>query len=180
MLFILITIINLNMTITDNLIINFGLEKDGSDWRIINDDVMGGKSQSEAKLTAKTLYFKGNTSLENNGGFVSIRSPFQNFDLSAFETVTILHKGTNRSFSLVLETEKAYYLPYYKHDFKPSSEEWETTTIKLNQFKKYRFGQTDGTKMNSENLKNVIRIGCTLFDKQAGDFELEIESIEFN
>jgi hypothetical protein len=50
----------------------------------------------------------------------------------------------------------------------------------LQKFKMYRFGQTNGDTMSKENLKNVQRIGCTLFDKKAGAFELEIESIIFS
>lgn len=167
------------MTTINNFIIDFGKEKDGSDWRVINDDVMGGRSKSKAELKADELYFSGSTSLENNGGFASVRSPFQDFDLSTYKTVTIQFKGTQRAFSLVLETEKAYYMPYFKHDFQPTSNEWETVTINLHEFKMYRFGRTNDETMTKENLKNVQRIGCTLFDKKAGDFELEIKSIEF-
>ena len=39
-------------------------------WNIVNDDVMGGISTSTMSLNKeKNLLFKGNLSLENNGGF---------------------------------------------------------------------------------------------------------------
>ena len=43
-------------------------------WNIVNDDVMGGISTSTMSLNKeKNLLFKGNLSLENNGGFASSR-----------------------------------------------------------------------------------------------------------
>ena len=53
---------------------NIGLEN----WRIVNDDVMGGISTSELYLNDdKNLIFNGNLSLENNGGFASSRMGFE-------------------------------------------------------------------------------------------------------
>ena len=43
-------------------------------WTIVNDGVMGGLSSSEIIETEeKTLIFSGLVSLENNGGFASVR-----------------------------------------------------------------------------------------------------------
>merc|ERR1711893_216078 len=41
-------------------------------WSIINDDVMGGVSQGSAQAVDDVLLFKGDISLENNGGFSSV------------------------------------------------------------------------------------------------------------
>ena len=39
-------------------------------WMVINDDVMGGISQSRIELSpAATALFSGQLALENNGGF---------------------------------------------------------------------------------------------------------------
>ena len=46
------------------------------DWRVINDGVMGGLSQGRALLTEESILFEGEISLENNGGFSSLKSPF--------------------------------------------------------------------------------------------------------
>ena len=45
------------------------------EWQTINDGVMGGVSEGKFKITdKKTLEFYGTLSLENNGGFASVRS----------------------------------------------------------------------------------------------------------
>jgi NADH dehydrogenase [ubiquinone] 1 alpha subcomplex assembly factor 1 len=45
-------------------------------WRIVNDGVMGGASTSRVSREGGALRFAGNISLDNNGGFASMRRPF--------------------------------------------------------------------------------------------------------
>ena len=43
-------------------------------WSIVNDNVMGGLSESNISISEnETLIFKGRVSLDNNGGFASVR-----------------------------------------------------------------------------------------------------------
>lgn len=45
------------------------------EWRSINDGVMAGVSDGKFRITGnKTLEFYGTPTLENNGGFASLRS----------------------------------------------------------------------------------------------------------
>jgi hypothetical protein len=44
-------------------------------WTTVNDPVMGGKSISRVTFADGGLVFSGEVSLENNGGFASVRSP---------------------------------------------------------------------------------------------------------
>ncbi|GAK76258.1 hypothetical protein JCM19296_1855 [Nonlabens ulvanivorans] len=57
-------------------IINFGKDGNTMDWVIVNDGVMGGLSQSTAVSYDNYVLFSGTTSLKNNGGFASYRSPY--------------------------------------------------------------------------------------------------------
>jgi len=43
-------------------------------WQVVNDDVMGGVSASNFGVTNGAAVFRGAVSLENNGGFASVRS----------------------------------------------------------------------------------------------------------
>ncbi|MBT8384409.1 MAG: CIA30 family protein, partial [Bacteroidia bacterium] len=89
--------------------IDFGAKQDGKDWMVVNDDVMGGRSNSTAKLSANSLIFKGFVSLKNNGGFASLRSPLGKFDLSKYKKVKIRFKSGGRDFALRLGTSDLYY-----------------------------------------------------------------------
>ena len=62
------------LSFTINKKIDFGKKKDGRNWQVVNDGVMGGLSEGEAQLTDDSVVFKGNVSLDNNGGFSSLRS----------------------------------------------------------------------------------------------------------
>ena len=54
---------------------------DTGQWFIVNDGVMGGLSQGGPSLSGSgTLLFSGEISLENNGGFSSIRTRPANLD----------------------------------------------------------------------------------------------------
>ena len=49
-------------------------ENELSNWTIINDEVMGGQSESRFSFNSHGIViFKGDISLENNGGFASLR-----------------------------------------------------------------------------------------------------------
>ena len=47
-------------------------------WVIINDTVMGGRSRARIDIENQHLVFNGYLSLENNGGFASIRRVYDN------------------------------------------------------------------------------------------------------
>lgn len=48
---------------------------DIADWGTVNDTVMGGVSSSSASWEAGAMVFSGELSLDNNGGFTSVRGP---------------------------------------------------------------------------------------------------------
>ena len=53
-------------------------------WRSVNDGVMGGLSRGSLRIVAAGVgIFEGEVSLENNGGFASVRATIGPRDLSA-------------------------------------------------------------------------------------------------
>lgn len=147
------------------------------DWIIINDTVMGGRSDASIEITDDSVVFTGTVSLQNNGGFVSYRSPFQKFDFSDYNGIEIKYKSTGRRFSLQLDTNRSWWLPNYKHHFENDSSEWVVEKLAFEDFEKYQIGKTTGKKMTSSKLDEVIRIGIILLDKKEGSFQLEVDYI---
>lgn len=164
---------------SEKYMIDFGNSSQGEDWFIVNDDVMGGRSNSKATVKNDYLLFEGNVSLENNGGFASVRAPYRSLDLSKFEKVTLRVKGTNRKFALNLDNHRAWYKPNYKFEFIPKGDDWQEFSIPLTDFKQTRIGEFTGKNMTRQNLERVIQMGIILYDKQAGPFELKIDYIKF-
>ncbi|WP_238531648.1 CIA30 family protein [Nitritalea halalkaliphila] len=164
------------------LVFDFGVEKSFGNWAIINDGVMGGRSQSQAQLAENALLFEGDVSLRNNGGFVSIRSATASYDLSAFTTLEIRFKAeTDRKFDLLLEPETAWYLPKVRTQFSAEGEvgEWRTLQVPLQDFEITRMGNAVRKGIDPAVLGAVRRIGIMLFDKQEGPFTLAVDYIKF-
>ncbi|MEM1319562.1 MAG: CIA30 family protein [Bacteroidota bacterium] len=160
--------------------IDFGQSKDGQNWNVINDGVMGGLSQGQAQLSENGLLFKGKVSLANNGGFASFKGPFEPTDLSDFETVKIRLRSTGCQFAMTLEMYERFYYPYFKHPLQTSgSGEWEILELKLSDFKAYQMGRLVGTKLTDKEKKEIIRLGVITNEKREIPFELEIDYISF-
>jgi NADH dehydrogenase [ubiquinone] 1 alpha subcomplex assembly factor 1 len=147
-------------------------------WRVINDGVMGGMSTSKSIQGEGSLIFKGDLSLENNGGFASIRAPWDSYDLSEFKEVVIECKGNGGKFMCMLEKERMWYRPYYTAQFEPT-EERTTFTIKLKDFKENEVGRQNGKRLSKKTLPLIKRIGFIKNDKKEGPFELEVYSVKF-
>lgn len=159
------------------MMIDFGKEKAGQTWRILNDGVMGGRSASTIDYSEDHLRFAGTISLENNGGFASMRSPYGSMDLSEYKELRMRVRGDGSSFGMVLETSRTWFYPNYKVTF-DATEEWQELVFSLRDFDEYVVGRKQGKKMTDKNLQNVIRLGIITNDKAAKPFQLDIDYIE--
>ena len=157
---------------------NFGKEKDGANWGVINDGVMGGLSKGKAYMKENSLFFSGTISLENNGGFTSLRAPYERMDLSAFEYIEVRYKSTGRSCAISLDQSTRFWLPNHKLRL-PLSEDWAVLRIPLKELNEYRMGRKTGRRMTKDKASSVIRIGIITDSKEAGDFAFEIDYIKF-
>jgi complex I intermediate-associated protein 30 (CIA30) len=73
-------------------------------WQPVNDGVMGGVSDGRFKITDQgTMEFFGTLSLENNGGFASVRSRRSNLGLKPDDTLLIRLRGDGREYLLNLD-----------------------------------------------------------------------------
>lgn len=175
----LITSMLLIMAATLSLEIDFGQKTGGQDWQIMNDGVMGGLSKGHIEMKEETLIFRGTVSLENNGGFTSLRGPYENYDLSNFETITVKYKSTGQDIAFRMELYERWFYPYFKKNLPETDNEWQTISIPLSEFNEYRIGDATGKKMSAENLANVIRLGFNTNSKKASSFEFEVDFIRF-
>ncbi len=147
---------------------NIGLEN----WRIVNDDVMGGISTSELYLNNdKNLIFNGNLSLENNGGFASSRMGFEKGILKEVKSFKIKVKGDGKTYKFRLREN--YRSTNYSSDFKTLKNKWIEIEIKTNQLKPMFMGyySNRSPKLNTEKISSL---GFQISDKQKGNFNLEI------
>jgi uncharacterized surface protein with fasciclin (FAS1) repeats len=146
-------------------------------WVSVNDGVMGGVSKGGIKRTEQgTLLFSGELSLENSGGFASIRTKPSPLDLSGRSAIAVKAKGDGRVFWVELRVANQMSASSYRADLPTTAGEWQETVIPLKNFKLQAFGR----KLPAPpiDLSKVDSVGFTLADKKAGPFELEVESVK--
>ena len=148
------------------------------DWMIVNDGVMGGRSNSRFEVKDEALHFSGTLSLENNGGFVSLRSPYSELDVSGYKKLIITYKLDHGKMGFSMNRYQQYYLPNYKV-YLEQSDEWKTVTFKLKDFQEEVMAKKTGNPMPEEAMKEIIRIGFIKSDKDTTPFELVVKELRF-
>jgi hypothetical protein len=80
-------------------IYDFNKNSKASDWTIVNDGVMGGLSYGNFAINQEgNGVFSGTISLENNGGFSSVRYRFAPLATTAKSKVVLRIKGDGKSY----------------------------------------------------------------------------------
>lgn len=148
------------------------------DWRVVDDGVMGGLSQGNLTVSdAGILKFEGDLSLENNGGFSSLRTGNVDFDLSGAEGLVARVKGDGRTYQLRLGTDARYRgrEVSFSAEFPTTQGEWTEVRVPFSQF----VASFRGMKLKDEEFDagEIRRLGLLLGDKKAGPFELQVDWI---
>ena len=156
------------------MLIEFTDAEEITRWNAINDDVMGGISQSRIELSPTgTALFSGQLSLENNGGFVSVRRRFGDYNLGACSGVMIKVQGDGRTYQFRVKTNDHYDGVAYRTLFTTNARQWQTITLPFAGFSASFRGRPvpDAAVLRAEQIR---QIGFLLADKQPGLFRLEI------
>lgn len=147
---------------------------ESSTWSAVNDGVMGGLSEGGPDIRDGVLHFSGNLSLENNGGFSSIRRPID-LDLSARDGIRLRVRGDGRSYQLRLQTDSRYYQRpvAYSATFPTDDGEWLEVDVPFGRFEAgFRGRKLDGYRLDPGKIE---LIGILLGDKKPGPFHLEVD-----
>ena len=148
------------------------------EWQNVNDGVMGGVSEGNFKITDnKTLEFFGTLSLENNGGFASVRSKAKKLGLEKGDTVVAKVRGDGREYTLNLYLNKPLIAFSYRATVQTKTDEWIEVKAPLDKFEATSFGRVV-KDAGPVDPKEVNALGFMLSDKKAGPFKVEIESIK--
>lgn len=176
----LITSMSTTAQFKQPLLFDFGTEGCGDcDWFVVVDGVMGGNSTGTATTHDKSISLSGTISLENNGGFSSIRSQFGDYDLTKYSRVKIRYRNQGHTFALTLNNHRRYFMPRYKFSLPDSKGEWREQVIAFKDFSKVRLGEVLGGTPTEEELSTVIRFGLISDEKKSGKFELDVDYIRF-
>jgi len=143
-------------------------------WQAVNDNVMGGVSDGRYRITAdKTMEFSGRLSLENNGGFASVRTKPTNFNIRVGDTLVVRVKGDGREYVLNIYTKSRRMAFSYRAPLPTTKDEWTEVAVPLDEFIPTAFGnRVQG--MGPVEPDQINGLGIMLSDKRPGPFKLEV------
>ena len=146
-----------------------------SNWKIVNDDVMGGVSTSSFERDKNGIgVFQGRVSTENYGGFASVRYSMKKTKIEKATTVRIRLKGDGKNYQFRIKNKSSDYFSYIK-TFSTSGD-WQIVEMNLSDF----YPSFRGRKLNKPNFDNdfIEQISILIANKKNEKFRLEIEKIE--
>ena len=146
-------------------------------WYVVNDNVMGGRSEGGFREASGELVFAGRTNT-NGGGFSSIRSAPLELDLSGYSGIRLRLKADGRRYTWRLTTDARVYgreVAYWA-DFDTVEGEWQTVDVPFSRFvPRFRGSVLNGPALDTGKITGM---GLMIYDKKDGPFELRLASIQ--
>jgi uncharacterized surface protein with fasciclin (FAS1) repeats len=169
--------VSLNRLTTKNL---FTFESSSDrNWRSVNDDVMGGISKGRMQFNPEqnTASFIGALSLQNNGGFSTVRSKSQDLGLQGYDGLILRVKGDGRQYRMqALASDSRWQMGNYRASFKTTKGEWQEVRIAFQDMNLNVRGRRISTKpIDSSKIRSI---GFSVADKNESPFELVVDSIK--
>jgi hypothetical protein len=159
---------------TSMLLFDFS-DKDSTEWAVVNDGVMGGRSEGFVEIETGRLRFSG-TLVTRGGGFTSIRSP-RVLDLSAFQGLELRVRGSGRTFEVELKDDQRYgWREVSRRAPFETSENWRNVRVPFDALRPTVFGQPVAAEAFDPSA--VRGVGLFILDGIDGPFWLEVERIE--
>jgi hypothetical protein len=144
-------------------------------WFVVNDTVMGGLSESRLVVGAHFIEFKGDVSLQNNGGFASVRTPFTLENKNA-EQLSVVVKGDGKQYQLRLRVDQYLDGPAFVYKFQTTANKTQTLVVTEEDFTLMYRGRAFYADYQL-NFDDVRSLGFMISEKQAGKFSLEVQAI---
>ena len=148
-----------------------------AEWSAIDDGVMGGVSRSRMRYDpAGHAVFEGVVSLENNGGFASVRSRAMDLGVPVAADYVLELRGDGKRYKLNLRTDDAFDGLHYQAEFEAPAGTWTLIRLPVSGFRPgFRGRSVPGAP--PMDPAGVRQMGLMIADRQAGSFALAVRSI---
>lgn len=162
----------------EKTIFDFTNTEELSQWRKVNDVVMGGVSKSNFEITEESIArFSGILSPDNNGGFASYRAVIKENLAEDFEGIAIKFRGDSNLYNIRFRTDESFDGYSYQAKFKTEIDKWQEVKIPFKDFIPTYRGRILQNKPQLES-KNISQVGILIADKQFGEFSIDIDWIK--
>ena len=159
----------------DLLLTDFTSNSSDFGWFVVNDSVMGGRSEGTFEQSEGGLFFSGSTNT-NGGGFSSIRTKPLQLDLSEKTGIQLHVRGDGRTYTWRLTSSAQWrgnQVSYWA-SFKTDKNSLSVVNIPFDSFvPRYRGYQLDGPELDPGEITGM---GLMIYDNQDGPFELQLAS----
>lgn len=168
----LLCLIFLNVQPTPMTLFDFTSKSDVSDWRTVDDTVMGGRSDGYFRLNEEGHgEYSGRVSLENNGGFSSLRYRMPTIRIEGKTKIRIRLRGDGERYQFRTKTsdyDRHSYVTYFE-----TSGEWEEIELEL----KTMEPQFRGRSLNMEDYpaEMLSEVAILIGNKKEQEFKLELD-----
>jgi NADH dehydrogenase [ubiquinone] 1 alpha subcomplex assembly factor 1 len=166
------------LTTMDTLTL-FDFEKNANiqNWRVVDDVVMGGRSSGSFSLSPEGYgVFAGRVSLENNGGFSSVRYEFDKKQIKGYRKVVIRLKGDGKDYQFRIKEDSDTYYSYIAPF--ATSGDWQEIEIPLTEM----YPSFRGRKLDLPNFSHgtIEELTFLIGNKKPQEFKLMIDTIKLN
>ncbi len=174
MIYVAILLSSLFYTPPSMTIYDFTQDSDISGWNIVNDVVMGGRSTAAMSISSDGHgVFSGVVSLENNGGFCSVRYGMDQVDVGSYSKVIIRIKGDGKNYQFRVKSdyrERHAYISSFQ-----TTGDWQALEINLHEM----IPTFRGRKLSMPNYPKeyLSEIRFLIGNKKPESFKLIIDSI---
>ena len=159
---------------TEMIIYDFQAGDRLDSWWVVDDGVMGGRSQGGLEINAAGhAVFSGYVSLENNGGFSSVRYRGASFDPAGAESVVIRLKGDGKRYQFRVKSnvyDRHSYIGYFQ-----TTGEWQEVVLPLSEL--YPTFRGRRLRMPNYPQQRLEEVAFLIANKKAETFRLEIDYI---
>jgi monofunctional biosynthetic peptidoglycan transglycosylase len=162
---------------TDKILFDFGSKTNTANWQVVNDGVMGGLSSSRFEPAEGTALFRGEVSLDNNGGFASVRSLPARHDLAGVGAFVLRVRGDGRRYKFTARMDASFDSAIYQATFTTRKDEWMEHVLPLKDFVPTFRGRVLPGEPPLDPA-GVTSVGFLISDKQEGPFRLEVAWIK--
>ena len=148
-------------------------------WRMVNDNVMGGKSKGGVRFAEGVMTFSGDINT-NGGGFSSVRLPIERGTLKGAKRIVMRLKHDGRVPYRLLVIDDAgrprEILHQRELSFDKPAGEWQTVTVDLGAMQPTFHGEpVDATALDPAA---AVQVGFVLNDARDGPFALQVDWID--
>lgn len=163
------------LSMDTQLLFDFNKNSNLENWSVVDDEVMGGRSQGSFSLSdGGHGQFSGEISLQNNGGFSSVKYEFSPIALTKDHLIRIRLKGDGKKYQFRVKHKTSDYASYISYF--DTNGDWQDVEFQLGDL----YPTFRGRKLNESNFNHnsIEEIRFLIGNEKPESFNLLIDKIE--